>query len=73
MKALLEIQCTNPEIVIKALEPDLEKTEKFDASIDDQEGRIILKVESETITGLLAGINSYMRLIKTSIDVNEVK
>jgi tRNA threonylcarbamoyladenosine modification (KEOPS) complex Pcc1 subunit len=72
MKAFLEIECSDPDIVLKAMKPDIEETAKFNAKLDPKENKLELTVESESISGLLAGINSYMRLIKTAIDVNEV-
>lgn len=72
MKAEIEIECKNPEIVIKALKPDIENAKKFDVKLEKNENKVKLKVKSETISGLLAGINSYIRLIRTSIKSMEV-
>ncbi|OGI11635.1 hypothetical protein A3K64_00765 [Candidatus Micrarchaeota archaeon RBG_16_36_9] len=68
MKAEIEIECDRPDIVIKALEPEIEETKKFDVKIEAERDKIKLEFESEDISGLLAGINSYMRLVKTSIN-----
>jgi len=72
MKAEIEIECKNPEILIKALKPDVEDAKKFDVKLKTDKNKIKLKIEAENISGLLAGINSYMRLIKTSINSMEV-
>jgi tRNA threonylcarbamoyladenosine modification (KEOPS) complex Pcc1 subunit len=68
MKAEIEIECERPDIVVKALEPETEETKKFTVKIEECKDRLKLKLEAEDVSGLLAGINSYMRLIKTSID-----
>jgi tRNA threonylcarbamoyladenosine modification (KEOPS) complex Pcc1 subunit len=68
MIAEIEIECENPEIVISSIKPDLE-AKRFDVKLDRLEGKVKLTVESEDISGLLAGINSYMRLIRTAINV----
>lgn len=72
MKAEIEIECKRPDIVIKALKPDIEEAKKFNIELEDGKNKVKLKVEADNIPGLLAGINSYMRLIKTSIDTMEV-
>ncbi len=72
MKALVEIECRNPGIVIKALKPDIGDAKKFDVKIKAEKGKVKLEVKAETISGLLAGINSYVRLIRTSISSMEV-
>lgn len=73
MKATLEISCKNPKIVINALKPDLEEDiKKFEGKISAGKDKVLVSVESETITGLSAGINSYLRLIKASSEVSEI-
>ena len=67
MKAEIEIECKRPDIVVRALEPETEETKKFSVEIKAEKEKIKLKLEAEDISGLLAGINSYMRLIRTSI------
>ena len=68
MRAEIEIECENPEIVVKSIKPDLE-AKRFNVKLDKLEGKVKLTVESEDVSGLLAGINSYMRLIRTAINV----
>ena len=68
MKAEIEIECKRPDLIVKALEPETEETKKFDIKIRAEKDRIKLELEAKDISGLLAGINSYMRLVKTSID-----
>ncbi len=72
MKAEIEIECKNPEIVIKALKPDVEDAKKFDVKLEADKNKLKLEIEADNISGLLAGINSYMRLIRTSINSMEV-
>ena len=68
MKAEIEIECERPDIVVKALKPETEETKKFTVKLEEGKDRLKLRLEAEDVPGLLAGINSYMRLIKTSID-----
>jgi tRNA threonylcarbamoyladenosine modification (KEOPS) complex Pcc1 subunit len=72
LKSEIEIECKDPEIVIKSLKPDFEETKKFNVDLKAEQNKIILTIESDTISGLLAGINSYIRLIRTSIDTMEI-
>ena len=69
MIARLEIECENPDIVLNSLKPDIEKAGKFDVNIEIEKNKLLLTIEARELSGLLAGINSYVRLIKTSIDV----
>ncbi len=71
MKAEIEIDCKDPETVIKAISPDID-AKKFDVKLESRENKIMLTIESEDMTGLLAGINSYMKLIRTAISVEEI-
>ena len=71
MKAEIEIECKNPKTVIDSIKPDIE-ARKFKIDLKSKEGKVILTVESEDISGLLAGINSYIRLIRTAINTEEI-
>lgn len=71
MKAEIEIECKEPEIVIKSLKPDEEELTKFDAKLTSEKNKLKLKIEARDFPGLLAGINSYIRLIKVAMDAME--
>lgn len=68
MKAEIEIECESPDTVVKALRPEIEETKKFTVKLEAEKDRLKLMLEAEDVPGLLAGINSYLRLIKTSMD-----
>lgn len=72
LKAQIEIECENPETIIKSIAPDMTKTEKFDIKFEPAGNKLKISVEADEISALLAGINSYMRLVKTAIAVSEV-
>ena len=42
MKAFLEIECKDPELILKAMEPDIEETDKFNAKLEPKESKIEL-------------------------------
>ena len=71
-KAEIEIPCEDPQIVVDSLEPEMENLEKFKTDIKVDDGKIRLLIEAEEISGLLAGINSYIRLIRTSIETKKI-
>jgi len=71
MKAEIEIACNEPELIIKSVKPDQEELNKFDVKLVSEKNKIKLKVEANDIPGLLAGINSYLRLIRVAIDAME--
>jgi tRNA threonylcarbamoyladenosine modification (KEOPS) complex Pcc1 subunit len=71
MKAVIEIECKSPELVAKALKPEIGEEKRFRASIEANKSGIALAIESQDISGLLAGINSYVTLARTSINAME--
>jgi tRNA threonylcarbamoyladenosine modification (KEOPS) complex Pcc1 subunit len=71
MKAEIEIECREPETVIKSISPEID-AKKFDAKLEESGDKLTLTIESEDMTGLLAGINSYMKLIRTAINIEEI-
>jgi tRNA threonylcarbamoyladenosine modification (KEOPS) complex Pcc1 subunit len=73
MKAVIEIGVEHPDQIIKAIEPDIDQNEKFDVKLEEQEGKIVLTVEAREIAGLLAGINSYVKLIRVALDVGKIE
>lgn len=73
MHAKIEIACSNPDLVLQALKPDKEEINKFKVNLDVANNKVILDIEAEEMSGLLAGVNSYVRLIKTAKDAIEHK
>ncbi|MCD6477294.1 MAG: hypothetical protein J7K26_04035 [Candidatus Aenigmarchaeota archaeon] len=73
MRAFIEIECKNPDIIIKSIKPDIDQNQKFDVNINNDKDKIIIEIKSPEISGLLAGINSYLKLIRTSIEIQEVE
>jgi tRNA threonylcarbamoyladenosine modification (KEOPS) complex Pcc1 subunit len=71
MRARIEVECKEPAIIIKSLKPEIDDALKFDANIKTEDNKLILTIESKDISGLLAGINSYMRLIRVAKDTTE--
>jgi len=71
MKAEIEIDCKDPEIIIKSLTPDNEELKKFDVSLQSEKNKIKIQVQAKDIPSLLAGINSYLRLVKVANDAME--
>jgi len=72
MKAIVDIECKDPLTILNALKPDTKDSKKFVASLRTRKNRIVLTVESNDISSLLAGINSYARLIKASMGAMEI-
>jgi len=64
--AKIEIDVENPDQIIQVIEPDMDQTKKFDVRLDSGNGKILLTVEAREEAGLLAGINSYVKLIKVA-------
>lgn len=71
MKAEIELECKRPQEVIRSIRPDVDDM-KFRASIKPGKGKLNLSIESRDIAGLLAGIGTYMRLIRVAIEATEI-
>lgn len=72
MRAEIELECKQPGVVAKSLKPDMEELNKFDVKLKPGKGKLTLEVKAEDVSGLLAGINSYMKLIRVAIDATEI-
>lgn len=68
MKAKIEIECKRPKIVARALGPEASDTKKFTAKIKATEKSLLIEIDSDDISGLLAGINSHVTLARASIN-----
>lgn len=73
MKTEIDIPCKEPDKIIKSLKPDIDHNEKFELDIKKEKNGIKLKIKSDDISGSLAAINSYLKMIKTMIDLEEIK
>lgn len=71
MKAELEIECKNPELIIKSLKPDIDES-SFMVKLKANKDKLLLNIESKDLSGLLAGINSYARMIRALKDVEVI-
>ncbi len=71
LKAEIEVDCKEPEVVLKALQPDMEVIKKFSVSLKAGEGKVLLSVGSETIPGLMAGVSNYLKLIRAAAETVE--
>ncbi len=67
-KAVAEIETSDPDVIVKSLSPDTPGGGKFDASLNSKAGKVVLTVESEEISGLVAGLSNNLRLIKAAAD-----
>ncbi len=77
MKAEITLECKNPEIVAAAVKPEMEtdvgKKEKFSVEINAMEEKIILNIRAQTFSGLSAGINGCLRLMRAASEVSELE
>lgn len=60
--AVIEIPCEDAEIIKKSLE--VEGGDEFSATVQAENNRLIIKIESDRLSMLQAGINSYLRVLK---------
>ncbi|MFH1424172.1 MAG: KEOPS complex subunit Pcc1 [archaeon] len=68
----LLIQVKNPKAALKALKPDIDRTERFEVELVAEEKGIRIKAKATDEAALRAAIGSYSRLIEM-IASTEVK
>ncbi len=64
MKATIEIECKNPEIIKKSLLPDIRDKKDINISLRNNKKNLIIEVETKKMSYLKAIINSYLSLVK---------
>ncbi len=72
MRARLEIDCKNPKVVADSVMPEAAQLKKFSASLRAEKGRLVLEMESDSPSGLLAGLSSYIRLVRAALHAAEI-
>ena len=72
-EAHIKIECEDPELVKKSLEPDIENSETVKTDLKTDKGSIEIKIESKKLSYLKAIINSYISLISVLKDAEKIK
>ncbi len=71
MKAELEIEVRDPESVVKALEPDGWGS-RFSVVLRTGPRKLYIEVAAKNISALLAGINSCLKLVRLTQELDGV-
>ena len=71
--AEIRIELPNPDLVYKALEPEIKNTKRFEVKVSPEKEALKISVEAKDVTALKAAINSYLRLIELTANVREVE
>jgi len=72
MQAILKIECKNPEIIKKSLLPDIKEKKDLKISLRTDRNNLMIEIESEKISYLKAVINSYLSLVKTLKELEDL-
>lgn len=65
MEAKLQLEAESPELVKRVIEVDEDGSESMSVDIEAGE-KIKVKIETDRISNMRAGINTMLRLVKTS-------
>lgn len=71
--AEFNIKLENPKQAYEALKPDLENTDRFKVKVLPKKGELYIQIEAKDLTAARAAINSYLRLINTVKEIEEVE
>lgn len=69
----LKLFCKNPDIVKKSLDPDAANTDSIKTKIEVEDGAVKIKVKGKKLSHLKAIINSYLSIISTLDEVENIK
>ena len=72
MEATLKIPCKNPEIIRKSLEPDINNKKDIRVNMKTTKNELTIQINTEKISYLKAVINSYLSLVKTLKELEEL-
>jgi len=72
-EASLKIECENPELVKKSLEPDVENDETVETDLKADKDFIEIKIKSKKLSYLKAIINSYISLISMLVEADKIR
>jgi tRNA threonylcarbamoyladenosine modification (KEOPS) complex Pcc1 subunit len=70
-EAKVKIECKNPDLIKKSLEPDIKNDEQSETEIKAEKDGIEIKIKSKKLSYLKAIINSYLSLVSMLIEVDK--
>ena len=73
IKAEFSIQLKSPKEAYEALKLDLENTDRFKVKVEPRKNELYIQIEAKDLTAARAAINSYLRLINTVKEIEEVE
>lgn len=69
MRALLEIETENPQLIKDSIEIDEREYSRMKISSKVEGKKLIVEIDAEDFSSLRAGVSSYLRLIKACLEV----
>ncbi len=66
MKAELEIDVQSPELAKKAIEVEKDESSSLQVNMEIKDDKLGVYVDAESISNLRAGVNTILRLVKTT-------
>lgn len=72
MNATIEVECKEPKLAANAIDVEKDDKKDFTVKLLPKKNKLLLTIRAEDISALQAGINSYLRLIKTATDVDSI-
>jgi tRNA threonylcarbamoyladenosine modification (KEOPS) complex Pcc1 subunit len=70
-EAKVKIECKNPDLIKKSLEPDIKNDEQSETVVKAEKDGIEIKIKSKKLSYLKAIINSYLSLVSMLIEVDK--
>ncbi len=71
--ATLRLKCKRPEAVAKSLEPDIKNDEDSQTTIRTDKSFVVIEIKSERLSHMKAIVNSYLSLVASLNEIEEIK
>ena len=72
-EVVLRLECTNPELVKKSLEPDIKNDENTETQMSVEGEFLLINVKSKKLNYLKAILNNYISLVNMLEEVEKVE
>ena len=69
----LKLKCKRPEIVKNSLEPDIKNSESLQTAVEAGKDFVEIKAKGKKLSHLKAIINSYLSIISTLNEIEDIK
>ena len=57
------------EAIVNSIQPDSKDSHRFKINIDSEDDKVIIEVEADDVSAAQAALNSYLRLVRSTLEL----